>query len=203
MKNILLEQTNQHHKDFLNKIDFVRDFNPFKLKTWHHDFNLIEDCPAIPIFEIQEKPTIKITTIKDFIKDNDITNNLVKKAIETLKAKEEDNTKSRSDNSTASDNSFLSKFISKDLIEKIRIKEEAVNIGKDIMEYSKSLVNKKSNIAIFKEVCDKVKTIMMQKTGSIKMNELIDRILENSSFISQTHTIGIILLIFRYYTWDY
>jgi hypothetical protein len=62
MNNILLEQTNQHHKDFLSSIDFPREFNAFKLKTWHHDFNLADHCPPIPIFEIQDKPTVKVTT---------------------------------------------------------------------------------------------------------------------------------------------
>jgi hypothetical protein len=120
MNNILLEQTNQHHKDFLKNIAFPRDFNPFKLKTWHHDFNLSDHCPPIPIFEIQNKPNIKVTNIKDFIRDNDITNNIVKKALENYKADEE-NIKSGFDIKTASNNSLLPKFISKDLINKVNL----------------------------------------------------------------------------------
>jgi hypothetical protein len=51
-------------------------------------------------------------------------------------------------------------------------------------------MNKKNDLSVFREVCDKVKTIMMQHTGSIKINELISKILQNSSFMSQTHTTG-------------
>jgi hypothetical protein len=189
MKNILLELTNSHHKEFLNKIDFPREFDPFKLKTWHHQFNLDEDCPPVPIFEIQSKPTMNVTTINDFLRNNDITNALVKEALENYNRNEEDNTKSGTSITSASDNSFLSKVVSQKVIDKIRAKEEAVNIGKDIMEYSKSLRNRKENLAVFKEVCDKLKTII--SSNSMKINEVISKLLQNNDHISQIHTHGI------------
>jgi hypothetical protein len=124
MKNIILEYTNQNHKEFLESISFEREFDPFKLKTWHSEFNLLENNPSIPIFEILEKPNIKITTIQDFLADNDITNTLVKNALEKYQSEqtEKEVDLDNSDNyTTASNNSQaqLSKFISKGLLNKV------------------------------------------------------------------------------------
>lgn len=82
-KNILLEIVRVHHDSFLKDIKFERDFDPFKLKTWHHEFDLAK-VPEVPILEIQDNPTKKVVTINDFLKDNDIKNTLIKKAIENV-----------------------------------------------------------------------------------------------------------------------
>jgi len=69
-KNLLLEIVNFSHKKFLDEFNLNKKFNPFTAKTWHSSFEL-DTVPDIPIFEIAEKPSIKIVKIKDFLMDND------------------------------------------------------------------------------------------------------------------------------------
>lgn len=132
-KNLLLEMVNYSHKKFLDELKLNRRFNPFTAKTWHSSFDL-ETVPDIPIFEIAEKPSIKIVKIKDFLKDNDFKSDLIHKAIENS------NLMNSSDNSLNNTNdivlqelipnkneendtdkkSELSKYVSKDLLNKVK-----------------------------------------------------------------------------------
>lgn len=88
-KNILLEIVNSYHKEFLKEINFSKPFDPYKLKTWHHSFDLESNVPDIPIFEIAERPSIKIKKISDYLNENDFKSNLIKKAIEKCTSKEQ------------------------------------------------------------------------------------------------------------------
>jgi hypothetical protein len=123
MRNIISEHTNHNHKNFLESISYDKEFDPFSLKTWHHEFNLIEHNSPIPIFEIIEKPGIKITTIRDFVNSDDNNNTMVKKAFEADQKEDEfDNDRCESDFTNVSSNSnsqMLSKFMSKDLFNKV------------------------------------------------------------------------------------
>jgi hypothetical protein len=121
MKLLITNVVYENHKEFLRSIDFDREFDPYKLKTWYHEFKLEEHNPDIPIFEIEEKPTIKITTIQDFINDKEFNSTFIKKAIETMTNNEGSDDRSESDCTTASSNNSqnLSKFMSKDLINKV------------------------------------------------------------------------------------
>lgn len=131
-KNLLLEMVNYSHKKFLDELKLNKRFNPFLAKTWHSSFNL-ESVPEIPIFEIAEKPSIKIVKIKDFLKDNDYKSDLIQKAIENS------NLMNSSDNSQNNTNDIvlqelipnkkeeenakkneLSKYVSKELLNKVR-----------------------------------------------------------------------------------
>ena len=80
-KNLLLEIVNSSHKKYLNELKLNRSFNPFIAKTWHSTFDL-NGIPDIPIFEIAEKPSIKIVNINNFIRSNDYKSELIKKAME-------------------------------------------------------------------------------------------------------------------------
>ena len=128
-KNILLEIVNLHHKNFLKAINFTRAFDPFKMKTWHSRFDLEKDAEEIPIFEIAEQPTIKIIKISDFLNDNDIKSDLIRKAMEqcemdNVKEKEREEAQgAASPQATKNkDNNELSSYISKDLMQKVNDK---------------------------------------------------------------------------------
>ncbi len=80
-KNLLIEIVNDFHKKFMIEKNIQKSFNPFLSKTWHSSFDL-DKVPDIPIFEIAEKPSIKIVKIKDFLNENDFKSTLIKKAIQ-------------------------------------------------------------------------------------------------------------------------
>ena len=133
-KNLLLEIVNYSHKKFLEELKLNRTFNPFMAKTWHSDFDL-NIIPDIPIFEIAEKPSIKIMKINDFINDNDFKSDLIKKAIENsnlMNSSDEGNSANftsdvilkelfpgKKDENDAKKNAPLSKYVSKDLLNKV------------------------------------------------------------------------------------
>lgn len=203
MKNILMEVTNDHHKQFLESIGFSKEFDPFKLKTWHHEFDL-EKVPQVPIFEIQEKPSIRITTIKDFLVENDIKNTLVKRLMEEVNRPEElkeptspipiKSCHSEESNSTADNLSTcpnLSKYISPALLKKIQAKEEAVNMSKSIFEYSTCKMKKKRGVNDLKEVVEQLKTVFIcQKTPTIGLFELVNKIHNSSQNIKANYSLG-------------
>jgi len=134
-KNLLLEIVNYSHKKFLDELKLNRKFNPFTAKTWHSSFEL-DAIPDIPIFEIAEKPSLKIVKIKDFLKDNDYKSDLIQKAIENsnLMNSSLDNSlnntndivlkelipNKKEENENTKKNE-LSKYVSKDLLNKVII----------------------------------------------------------------------------------
>lgn len=199
MKNILLDMTNQKHSEFLETIGFTRDFDPYKLNTWHHDFNLQERVSPVPIFEIKEKPDVQITQISDLVKDNDIKNNLVKRALENINATNDldcKNTKScegdeSSTVSSTSNFSKLSKTYSAEFLKKLQAKEQAVHMSKQIIEYTNHVAKKKNNSLLLKEICDSIKTIMLQQNSPMRISELISKILYNSTSVTSTCNQGI------------
>jgi len=81
-KNILIEITNYHQKVYLESKG-IPFFDSFKMKTWHSQFSL-DNIPDIPIFEMKEKPSVRIDTIGSFIKQNDFKNILVNEAMSNL-----------------------------------------------------------------------------------------------------------------------
>jgi len=202
-KNILIEITNNHHIKFLESMDFPKDFDPIKLKTWHHDFDL-EKAPQVPIFEILEKPTIKITSIKEFLETNDIKNSLIKRAIEGINnniSEEKNNyigvfnvnpnTESNeyaqisSNLNRAGDPhlSSLSKYLQPSLLKKIVAKEEAVNISNEYRQYSAQLKREMNKTKEYETFVDKLKTIfIINNSPSIAINELVTRLIKAGGF---------------------
>ncbi len=125
-KNILLEIVNLHHKEFLKSQNFSRAFDPFKLKTWHSSFNLETDVTDIPIFEIAEKPIIKIVKMSEFINNNDFKSDLIERAIEECskehaKAKEQSESEgNQSPQQNKDRDSILPSYISNKLLLKVK-----------------------------------------------------------------------------------
>lgn len=133
-KNILLEITNYHQNVFLDSKN-IEHIDSFKLKTWHSQF-ILDNIPDIPIFEMKEKPNIKVTTIGNFIQDNDVKNILVNEAINNLKTNnninkfkfsidadedKDDDTKSKSSSG------ILENYLSSNLIARVIINNNNYN----------------------------------------------------------------------------
>jgi hypothetical protein len=196
-KNALIAITNHYHGKFLESLDFARDFDPIKLKTWHHGFDL-ENVTPVPIFEILEKPTIKITSIKEFLETNDIKNSLIKRAIEGINSNiSEDNNNfmgvfNNCSNSNANEEtqtssfgnrtgdqhlSILSKYLQPSLLKKIVAKEEAVNISNEFRQYSAQIKREMNKTKEYESFIDNLKTIfIINNSPSISINELIGRL---------------------------
>jgi hypothetical protein len=124
-KNILYELVNSDHKKFLQSINFTRNFDPFKMKTWHSSFSLENDVKGIPIFEISEKPTIHIVTITKYINDNDFKSDLINKAIqqasiENAKEQQSEEEANGSQQANKEKNNILNNFISDKLFQKVK-----------------------------------------------------------------------------------
>lgn len=199
-KNLLYAIANEHHKLFLESIKFPREFDPFKFKTWHHDYNL-ESVPNIPIFEILEKPSIKITSIQDFLRETDIKSTLVKRAVDEINnsAALEKNSTIKQEKSALNGhspvgdktNSNLSKFLSEKFIKKMQAKEEAVSISKNIIEFSTQKSRAKNRVKEFQDIVDKLHTIfLMQKKTTVPLQELSVKLQNSSETIKNLYTLG-------------
>jgi len=187
-KNALIAITNESHLKYLESIDFTRDYDAYKLKTWHHEFDLEKVAP-IPIFEILEKPTIKITSIEEFLQNNDIKNSLIKRAIAGINTDEDEklelrNTIDYEDTMSISTNrsadphlSSLSKYLQPSLLKKIVAKEEAVNISNEFLHYSAVKAKERNKVKEYQSFVDKLKTIfIINNSPSICIDELISRL---------------------------
>lgn len=120
----------EKHDIHLRNLNLGREFDPLKLKTWHHTFEL-EKIEDISIFEILEKPTVKVASVHSFLEENDIKNNLIKRAIENLDMNRDYTSNLFSDsasNTTTSSSSsnLLSKVINKSLLMKVRYKKDKI-----------------------------------------------------------------------------
>lgn len=94
------------------------------MKTWHHEFNFEKEVTEIPIFEIEEKPTIHIMKISDYLNENDIKSKLIKRAIEECKLEKNINeqNESQSENFNSGQENILKNYICPNLLQKVKIK---------------------------------------------------------------------------------
>jgi hypothetical protein len=122
-KNILFNLVNEKHDQHVSSLQLGREFDAFKLKTWHHTFDL-DKVKDIPIFEILEKPTVKVASVHSFLEENDIKNALIKRAAENIDLNRDYSFNTLSDASTnttsSSCNSVLSKSLNKTLLSKVK-----------------------------------------------------------------------------------
>ena len=92
-------------------------FDPIIEKTWHHEFDIEQECEDIPILEFP-RPKEKIPVFESKIKQIDTTNNILRDAIE----------KTLSMNSKIiNDNKY--KYVSKEFLDKLKRKEEINQIN--------------------------------------------------------------------------
>lgn len=205
-KNALIAITNDYHEKFLESIDFTKDYDPIKLKTWHHEFDL-EKVPPITIFEILEKPTIKITSIEEFLHNNNIKNSLIKRAIEDISNDNNEELRNSVIHQNPSENgssqatssltnndpnlNSLSKYLPASLLKKIVAKEEAVTISHEYMQYSSHKIREKTKARDYQSFVDKMKTIfIMNNSPSISLQDLIRKMNNSGNLMNWAFSEG-------------
>ena len=187
-KNILYEKVNEYHKAFLKKMNLnEQTYNPFIIKTWHHAFEL-DDVGDIEKFKFQPKPQGDgIGVYEKFIKYNDIKSILVNQALEENANTNED-VNSNNSNNNKDDNNPLLQYVSKEFINKLKKKEEAINMSKEIIEYSAKQNSKNEEKEKVKElICQVQNVFICNNKQSIQINDVIEKVLTSSTLIRQTY----------------
>ena len=168
--NILKQIVNDFHNKFLKEKNIKIKFNPLIQKTWHHDFNPDTMCEAIPKFEIPDPPENKS------IFEQTINNNDIKKQINLINNQEKNDIIKNDKNKKPSGN----KFISEELLKKIRAKEQENKIINEINNYNyyHNLQNDKNKV--IKYLLLQIKTLLMTHNKSMELNELSELILDSN-----------------------
>ena len=168
--NILNCIVSEYHIKFLKENNILIKFNPLKQKIWHHEFDPDEYCPPIPFFEFPSPPEYKSIFVET------INKNDIKTQLSSIKY-EDDLIKG---DSSGSFQSSASKFVSEEYIKKIRAKEQASNIVKEINQFNYYYNLKKDRNKIIKDMLMQIKTLLMTHKRSLGLNELSELILNSN-----------------------
>ena len=168
--NILNHIVNDFHNKFLKEKKIKIKFNPLIQKTWHHDFNPDIQCTPIPQFDIPEPPECKS------IFEQTINNNDIKKQLNLINDKE----KNDIIQPTKGKQSPANKFVSQELLQKIRAKERENKIINEISDYNLYHNLQTDKIKVFKYLLLQIKTLLMTHNKSMELNELSELILNSN-----------------------
>ena len=168
--NILNHIVNDFHNKFLKEKKIKIKFNPLIQKTWHHDFNPDIQCTPIPQFDIPEPPECKS------IFEQTINNNDIKKQLNLINDKE----KNDIIQPTKGKQSPANKFVSQELLQKIRAKEREMKIINEISDYNLYHNLQTDKIKVFKYLLLQIKTLLMTHNKSMELNELSELILNSN-----------------------
>ena len=168
--NILNQIVNDFHNNFLKEKKIKIKFNPLIQKTWHHDFNPDIQCTPIPQFDIPEPPECKS------IFEQTINNNDIKKQLNLINDKE----KNDIIQPTKGKQSPANKFVSQELLQKIRAKEREKKIINEISDYNLYHNLQTDKIKVFKYLLLQIKTLLMTHNKSMELNELSELILNSN-----------------------
>ena len=173
-RNLLILIVKKYHDSFLFKKKIILPFDPIIEKTWHHEFNLEQECEDIPILEFPP-PKEKIPVFESKIKQIDTTNNIFRDAIE----------KTLSMNSKIiNDNKY--KYVSKEFLDKLKRKEEINQITNEVNQINRE-ENKKNDICNFySEMLLQIKTILLVNKNSLSLNNFANALFNSSSLIKNT-----------------
>jgi hypothetical protein len=169
-QNILNCIVSEYHIKFLKENNILIKFNPLKQKIWHHEFDPDKYCLPIPFFEFPSPPEYKSIFVET------ITKNDIKTQLSSIKYEE---TLIKHD-SNGSLQSSASKFVSEEYIKKIRAKEQASNIVREINQFNYYYNLKKDRNKMIKEMLMQIKTLLMTHKGSLGLNELSELILNSN-----------------------
>ena len=191
-KNILNRIVNVYHEKYLSKNNIKLKFEPLTEKTWEHNFNPDEECQDIPLFEMPLPPN-KSSVFQETIMRNDIKNEIMKDALSMINKSNEDNQKESQDsnpnptqkNSTSTTNT-KNKYVSQKFLERIRAKEKANNIIKEINNYNHYHNSNKDMNAIYKEFLMQMKTILMVNKRSMELSNISEAVFNSSQMIKDT-----------------
>ena len=121
---------------------------------------------------------------------NDIKNEIMKDALSMInKSIEEDNNSSQNLNSNlnAQNNNYTTptknKYVSQKFLDKIRAKEKANSIIKEISTYSQFHNSFKDMNAIYKEVLIQMKTVLLVNKKSMELSKISEAVLNSSQLI--------------------
>ena len=168
--NILNHIVNDFHNKFLKDKKIKLKFNPLTQKTWHHDFNPDIMCTPIPQFEIPDPPESKS------IFEQTINNNDIKKQLTLIKSQE----KNDIIHSNKSRQSPANKFVSQELLQRIREKEREKKIIKEINDYNYYHNLQSDKNKVIKYMLLQIKTLLMTHNKSMELNELSELILNSN-----------------------
>ena len=168
--NILNHIVNDFHNKFLKDKKIKLKFNPLTQKTWHHDFNPDIMCTPIPQFEIPDPPESKS------IFEQTINNNDIKKQLTLIKSQE----KNDIIQSNKSRQSPANKFVSQELLQRIREKEREKKIIKEINDYNYYHNLQSDKNKVIKYMLLQIKTLLMTHNKSMELNELSELILNSN-----------------------
>ena len=196
-QNILNYIVNDYHKKFLEENKIKIKFEPLTQKTWHHNFDPDKMCAPIPFFEFPAPPENKSIFVET-INKNDIKAQIsLIKYDDNINAKE---TKKKDKDKIKSSLSSASKFVSEDYIKKIRAKEQALNIVKEINQYNYYYNQKQDRNKIIKNMLLQVKTFLMTHNKSLELNVLSDLIINSNrifkDFFENTQKINDVIIKF-------
>lgn len=152
-KDRLYKIVSMHHCSFLSQNGYEQ-FNPITNKTWHSEFNL-DECPDIPIFNIQPKPSN--SQIFDSIMYDDTRSDIMKSALNLVN--KEMNTKIEEPKKAVE--SELSKYVSSNFLNKLKIKEKAKKITDEIIDYKSKIINNQSRKKVCIEILNQMKTLIL------------------------------------------
>lgn len=173
LKNALLEMVKDYHTKFLNDNN-IPQFDPFTVKTWHHDFEL-NSVSDIPLAEIEPKPNMT-NKFEDCVKKNDIKALLIEEdeKKELLKVDENEN------------DSKILKFVSKEFMNKLKKKELLNTISKEATLLTDQQHKEKSKNEIIKEIIEQINTVFIcAKRDSLEWDDFIEKLINSSNKIKQ------------------
>ena len=186
-KSILTRIVNDYHLKFLEKNNIKLKFNSLKENTWHHDFDYEKECNEIPIYEIPNPPEKISSKFESTIIKNDIKSQILRDALSMVN---ENNEKEKNDidnnNINKNENKILSKYISSDLLLKLRKKEEAIKISNEILDYNISINEKIDNSKIYREILIQMKTFLLLNKKSFAIDEITEKVWNCKKIIKET-----------------
>ena len=186
-KNILNKIVNVYHDKYLKRKKINPGFDPLIEKTWYHGFDPDEECEDIPLFEIPLPPS-KSSVFQETIMKNDIRNEIMKDALSMIN--KPNNEDKASQNLNLNNNNNITppknKYVSQKFLEKIRAKEKANNIIKEINNYNQYHNSKKDMSAIYKEILIQMKTKLILNKKSMELKNISESVLNSSSSIKES-----------------
>ena len=182
-KNILQKIVNIYHDKYLKRKNIKLGFDPLVEKAWHHGFNPDEECEDIPLFEIPLPPN-KSSVFQDTVMKNDIKSEIMKDALSMInKSNEENNSSKDSDLTNKNVTPIKNKYVSQKFLEKIRAKEKANNIIKEINNYNQYYDSKKDMNVVYKEILIQMKTKLLINKKSMELRNITESVFNSSSLI--------------------
>ena len=143
---------------------------------------------SIELFIIEiPLPPNKSSVFQDTVMKNDIKNEIMKDALSMInKSNEENNTSKDSNEKNKNVTPIKNKYVSQKFLEKIRAKERANNIIKEINNYNQYHNSKKDMSAIYKEILIQMKTKLILNKKSMELKNISESVLNSSSSIKES-----------------